>query len=199
MITVHAQITGTTPLLVNKYTDESAQQKPTRRIEVAENKNPRKEAQSRAYVADDGSFFFNSFAILNAMAAAGTSFKQKGSRKTLRFVVPSAIRMLDGDGITILDEDFTVSKQFEIDSRPVVIPATGGRIIRHRPRWNVWAARFRLGVNEELLDPITAHRLLSEAGQTIGIGDFRPERRGPFGTFIVTEWMPDQRALKEAA
>lgn len=199
MITVHAQITGTTPLLVNKYTDESAQQKPTRRIEVAENKNPRKEAQSRAYVADDGSFFFNSFAILNAMAAAGASFKQKGSRKTLRFVVPSAIRMLDGDGITILDEDFTVSKQFEIDSRPVVIPATGGRIIRHRPRWNVWAARFRLGVNEELLDPITAHRLLSEAGQTIGIGDFRPERRGPFGTFIVTEWMPEQRVLKEAA
>ena len=32
------------------------------------------------------------------------------------------------------------------------------------------------------------HELLTEAGETIGIGDFRPEKRGPFGTFRVTKF-----------
>ena len=32
------------------------------------------------------------------------------------------------------------------------------------------------------------NQLLNEAGQNIGIGDFRPEKRGPFGTFRVTEF-----------
>jgi hypothetical protein len=36
-----------------------------------------------------------------------------------------------------------------------------------------------------MLDLDDAHMLLNEAGQTVGIGDFRPEKRGPFGTFLV--------------
>lgn len=195
MITFNVEIKGTSPLLINRFTEEAQAEKKTRRIEVAENPDPRKEATRKAYIAEDGSYYFSAFSIPNCMGAAGSSYKQKGSRKTLRFVVPSAIRM-DTDTITILDEN-GVSNHFEVDSRPVTIPATKGRIMRHRPRWNIWKARFRLLVNEDLLDPITAHRLLADAGQTIGIGDFRPEKRGPFGCFIVTEWM-EQKALKEA-
>ena len=30
------------------------------------------------------------------------------------------------------------TKTYEIDSRPVVVPATRGRIVRHRPRFNEW-------------------------------------------------------------
>jgi hypothetical protein len=33
-----------------------------------------------------------------------------------------------------------------------------------------------------------AQQLLTEAGQSIGIGDFRPEKRGPFGTFRVIKF-----------
>jgi hypothetical protein len=33
-----------------------------------------------------------------------------------------------------------------------------------------------------------AQMLLNEAGVSVGIGDFRPEKRGPFGTFLVTSF-----------
>ena len=60
--------------------------------------------------------------------------------------------------------------------------------MRHRPRFDVWSAEFDLVINDDLLDPATAHVLLQEAGLSFGIGDFRPEKRGPFGTFRVTKW-----------
>jgi hypothetical protein len=80
------------------------------------------------------------------------------------------------------------AKDFEVDSRPVTIPATKGRIMRHRPRWDHWNATFPLTIDDDLLDPDMAHQLLQEAGVSYGIGDFRPEKRGPFGTFLVTQW-----------
>jgi len=183
---VEVEIRGTSPLLIHRFGEQQEMEKTTRRIKVQETLDPRDEAKKHAYVANDGTFFFSAFAIPNAMGAAGSSHKQKGSRKTLRFVVPSAVRM-ESDTVTILNGKGP-AKEFEVDSRPVTIPATKGRIMRHRPRWNAWGARFVLIVNDEMIDPETAHMLLNEAGQSIGIGDFRPEKRGPFGTFRVTEW-----------
>ena len=70
----------------------------------------------------------------------------------------------------------------------VTIPATKGRIMRYRPRFNEWGARFDLLLDDNALDAEMAHQLLNEAGQSIGIGDFRPEKRGPFGTFRVVRF-----------
>ena len=179
---VDVEIRGITPLLVHRFSEGPEQGKPTRRV-VSQNCDPRDEATRHAYIAKDGTFYFSAYSIPNAMGAAGSSHKQKGSRKTLRFVVPPAVRMTE-DTITILN-GAGPAKSFEVDSRPVTIPSTKGRIMRHRPRWDEWGAKFTMMVNDNLLAVETAHQLLSEAGETIGIGDFRPEKRGPFGTFRV--------------
>ena len=104
----------------------------------------------------------------------------------MKFIVPSAVRM-NSDSVTILN-GAGPAKEFEVDSRPVTIPATKGRIMRHRPRFDCWGAKFDLVVNDNLLGIDDAHRLLTEAGEYIGIGDFRPEKRGPFGCFRVTSF-----------
>lgn len=185
MKTVQVQIRGTAPLLVHRFTEQSEAAPKTRRIEMR-NADPRVEAGNNAYTAPDGTFFFSAAAIPAAMGAAGASHKAVGSRKTLRFIVPSAVRTTS-DAVTILDGEGPAAT-FEVDSRPVTIPATKGRVMRHRPRWNNWGAVFDLVIDDNLLNPDTALQLLSEAGQSIGIGDFRPEKRGPFGTFVVTSW-----------
>jgi hypothetical protein len=153
---------------------------------MVETKDPLAEAAQNAYVATDGTFYFSSFAIPGCMAASGANHKMRGTRKTLRFVVPSAVRM-QTDTVTILNGS-DPAQRFEVDGRPVTIPATKGRVMRYRPRFDVWGARFTLLVNDSLLSVEDAHRLLSEAGETIGIGDFRPEKRGPFGCFRVTKF-----------
>lgn len=182
---ITVEIRGVTPLLIHRFSEASEQAKPTRRM-VTQSTDPREEATKHAYIAKDGTFYFNAFSIPSAMGNAGANHKNRGSRKTLRFVVPSAVTVTS-DAITILNGDGP-AKQFEVDSRPVTIPATKGRIMRHRPRFDQWGARFDLMVNDDLLDPEMAHQLLTEAGLSIGIGDFRPEKRGPFGTFRVVHW-----------
>jgi len=183
--TVQVEIRGITPLLIHKFGEEAEAAKKTRRVEVKD-KDPREEARKVAYIDGEGCFYFNAFAIPNSMGNAGASHKSTGSRKSLRFVVPSAVRM-DSDAVTILNGRGP-AKDFEVDARPVTIPATKGRVMRYRPRFNEWGARFVMHVDDELLSLEMAHQLLNEAGQSIGIGDLRPERRGPFGRFRVVTW-----------
>ncbi len=186
MKTIEVEIRGVSPLLIHRFGEQAEHAKPTRKI-IAETSDPRTEAEKAAYIAADGTFYFSAFAIPNALAAAGANHKQKGSRKTMRFVIPSAVRVTT-DTITILNGDGP-AKSFEVDARPVTIPATKGRIMRYRPRFDCWGARFTLTINSDLVAPEFVHQLLNEAGLQTGIGDFRPEKRGPFGTFRVTSWL----------
>jgi hypothetical protein len=182
---IDVEIRGVTPLLIHRFGEEAESAKSTRKVEI-KHEDPREVARRNAYIAPDGTFYFSAFAIPGGMGNAGSNHKSRGSRKTLRFVVPSAIRMLT-DTVTILNGDGP-AKDFEVDSRPVTIPATKGRVMRHRPRFDQWGAKFTLQVNDDLLAVETAHQLLTEAGLGVGIGDFRPEKRGPFGTFRVVSF-----------
>lgn len=185
MKTIEVEIRGTTPLLIHRFTEQSEQGKSTRK-QMIKQVDPREEATKNAYIADDGTYYFSAFSIPGAMGNAGSNHKMKGSRKSLRFVVPSAVR-ITANTITIMNGDGP-AKQFEVDSRPVTIPATKGRIMRHRPRFDCWGAKFNLLLDDSQLDIESAQQLLEEAGRNIGIGDFRPEKRGPFGTFRVVQF-----------
>ena len=183
---IEVEIKGTSPLLIHKFSEEAETEKKTRKVSVSR-PDPREQATKAAYINTNGEYYFNAFSIPGCMANAGASHKMKGTRKTLRFVVPSAVRLSE-DAITILDGTGKPAKNFEVDARPVTIPVTKGRIMRYRPRWNAWGAKFIFSLDDTLLDPEDAHMLLNEAGVSIGIGDFRPEKRGPFGCFRVVSF-----------
>jgi len=82
----------------------------------------------------------------------------------------------------------TLIKDFEVDSRPVTIPATRGRVMRHRARFNEWSCRANLRINTSILDAATVRQIMSEGLAQIGLGDFRPERGGPFGISSLVSW-----------
>lgn len=182
MKTIDVEIRGTSPLLIHRFTEASEQAKSSRRTMVG-NRDPRDEATKAAYIAPDGTFYFSAFSIPGAMGNAGSNHKMRGSRKSLRFIVPSAVRVTT-EAITILNGNGP-AKDFEVDARPVTIPATKGRIMRYRPRFDCWGAKFTLVLDDDVLSIEDAQQLLTEAGMQIGIGDFRPEKRGPFGCFRV--------------
>lgn len=185
MKTITVEIRGMTALLTNRFTEEAEVRKTTRAAVVME-RNPREEATKAAYINKDGTFYFPTTYILAAMTNAGSNHKMKGTRRTLRFVVPSAVRAV-GETVTILNCDGP-AKNFEVDARPVVIPATKGRIMRYRPRFEEWGAKFDLTYNEKILTAENIQMLLEEAGRDYGFGDFRPEKRGPYGTFRVVKF-----------
>ena len=186
-----AAIKGRSPYLMRGWSKEAEidGDAPTRRI-VKTKTTPREEAEkSLCLTPENGWPFIPGAAFSRLLREAGGNHKMKGSRKSVKYAVPSAIIVLD-EMVPMLDLAGAPNPKWEVDSRPVTIPATKGRIMRHRPRWNEWMAIFAMEIDEEQLPADFVHQLLVEGGLRIGVGDFRPEKGGPFGRFNVVRWSP---------
>jgi hypothetical protein len=147
----------------------------------------REQAEACAYRHQDGTLFVPGTWFSRAMIGAGSYYKQRGSRKSLMYLVPAAVFVMT-DAITLTDNEGHQVKDFEVDARPVTIPATKGRIMRFRPKIEIWHARIPMEIDTDIIPVEQAHQLLEDAGRRQGVGDFRPEKRGPFGRFMITGW-----------
>lgn len=191
MKTIEVSIKGVTPLMLCRFQEQSEQPKASRNVLVNRG-TPREQADKAAYRDKENRFYFPGAAISRMLREAGSNHKMRGSRKSAKFVVPAAVRITE-DAILIRNGDGKkLATDFEVDSRPVVIPATKGRIMAHRPRWDCWSASFTIVINDEILPVEFVNQLLVEASQQIGVGAFRPEKGGPFGTFLVESWKEKQ-------
>ena len=179
-------------LLQHKFSDEAiaAVSATTRRAKIV-SQTPREAAESCCYRDATGYLWLPGPSIGSMLREAGSSHKQKGTRKSLKWIVPAAA-IVQEDRIPLFNiktgKQRKRLKDFEVDSRPVVIPATKGRIMRHRPRLDEWSADFTIEIDEEVLDVDTIQILLTEGGKRIGVGDFRPGCGGSFGRFLIKSW-----------
>ena len=196
MILIRVEIEGMTPLLMNRFTEEaevkissgtSAAVKPKSKL------SPREQAERKAYADENGNLYLPGPNIFACLIQAGTFHKiGKKAVTTLRSsLIPAGIAL--SEIVCPLN-----TKTFEVDSRSVVIPATGGRIMCHRPRLDSWALKFTLEVDEDMFHPDFVRELVEDAGHKIGLGDFRPARKGPFGKFSITAWRAEKNAKKAA-
>lgn len=186
--TFEVELTGVSPLLQHRFGEEAEQEQATRRVQLKIG-TPREQAEKAAYRNSEGKFYLPGAAVARLLREAGGAHKQRGSRKSLKYIIPAATLVVE-DSIVL--HNGKPLKDFEVDSRPVTIPATKGRIMRHRPRFDEWQATFHIEVDDEVLPVDVCHQLLTEGGRTIGLGDFRPEKGGPFGRFRVTRWEPSK-------
>lgn len=188
IVSVHATICGLTPLLQHRFGEaaEGDCVKDTRPVGIRRG-TPREEAEKVCYRHPDGHLYMPGPAIGRLLREAGSGHKQRGSRKSLKYIIPAAVIVMD-DAMTLHDDSGTPISAFEVDSRPVVIPSTKGRVMRHRPRLDVWQLTVHLRINEDVLSAEIVQQLLVEGGSMIGLGDYRPEKGGPFGTFRLLHW-----------
>jgi hypothetical protein len=183
---VHVEITGKTALLMHRFGEAVQESGATRRIEKQQ-EDPREAAEKVAYRKPDKTLYIPGSFILGTLAGAGANHKSKGSRRSLRFILPQCVTLAE-ECIPLYNGNGKPATDYEVYSVPVVIRATQGRIMRHRPRLNTWSAKFDLTVNEDIMATKMVHQLLEEAGLQVGIGDWRPARGGVFGTFLVSKW-----------
>lgn len=57
------------------------------------------------------------------------------------------------------------------------------RIMRTRAKFDEWSARFTVDVDDQQVDKSQLETWVEIAGQQIGIGDWRPDKSGFYGTF----------------
>lgn len=193
---VHVTIEGTTPLLMNRFTEEAEVKVSSgiSAVSIGTKGTPREQAAKKAYSDDEGNLYIPGPNIFSCLIQAG-KFHKNGRAKvttTKSSLVPAGMALREV--VCPLG-----TKDFEVDSRSVVIPATGGRIMAHRPRLDNWSLSFSLEVDESMFSPEFVRLLVDDAGRKIGLGDFRPDRKGPFGKFVVTEWKVEKERKGRAA
>lgn len=184
---MHIAITieGVSPLLMNRFHDAAQQQVSTGTSSTLLGKKgtPKEQAEPKVYTDSNGHPVVPGPNVFSAIVQAGTFIKAGKSKVT------TAKSSLVPAGIALLElECPVIPRQWLVDSRAVVIPSTGGRVMAHRPRFDQWKLSFTLQVDTTMFGDAVVRELVDHAGQRIGLGDFRPARKGPFGRFKVIEW-----------
>jgi len=189
MYTINVKIKGISPLLQHRF--------PVPKLEDL-GKGATKQTgasitdvdrwQEYLYMTKDGEIYQPASHIEGALVKAATSFKIQGKgRKTYKdlfratvFVQPEQIL----HGMYASEElDTDADKPLYLDMRPVKIGTA--RIVRIRPAFKAgWELEFQIEVLDDSIAPELVNDILTLAGRTVGIGDYRPK----FGRFMVTKF-----------
>lgn len=196
MTSIKIKIEGVTPLLVHAFTDE-AQMSATsgnRAVATGDRGTPHDQAAAALYVSESGAPIIPQPNLFRCIIDAGKFFKAGKSKVTTikSSLIPACLSIEELEIPILHREDWTV------DQRPVRIPSTGGRIIRYRPCFHDWALAFTADLDTDIVSLNLLREIVDAAGKRIGLGDFRPDCKGPFGKFVVTEWVI-QEQTKNAA
>jgi len=151
------------------------------------NLNAEDEAEAAAYRMEDGRLCQPAEHVYAAMVKAGTAFMIQGRGKTTyRDAVKGGLLVEPDPLIPLLTPAGKPIMSYLIDARPARVQRA--RVMRHRPLIQTWRLDLTLIILDEETFPATvANAILVKAGQTVGIGDYRPR----FGRFTVTKWKED--------
>jgi hypothetical protein len=170
------EVKGVSPLLMNRFLPAEITDTKVRRGNVKE-----KNVEDKLYLTDDGKPYVPSAYIRNALIAGGMAVKIKGKGKATYSKLIGSSLMVSPDAIVIISDGgwkpFTTT---------AVNPATKGRMTVTRPMFADWKLAFEVVMPDDIPEEDFA-KILDEAGRYVGIGDWRPAKKGMYGKFIVTK------------
>lgn len=200
MSKIQCSIQSAAPLLMNRFTEEraaSVSAGTSTAIKIGMRGTPREQAEPKLYTMGDGRPMIPGPNIFRGIIDAG-SFHKAGRRQittSKSSLVPAGIQIEEFE--CPIENPFGGETKWEVDSRSVVNPSTGGRMMAHRPRFDTWKLSFTLIVDDKMFDESIVRVLVDDMGQKIGLGDFRPSRKGPFGRFLVVHWKRITESIKD--
>ena len=172
---MNIHIRGTAPLIVHRWSEKGKKQllddfqlKPK---QPKEPKNPEREYADSLYVLDDGRYGFPASGFKKAIVRAGTYADMKMT--FLRGVVMVEGEYIVIDGTPQMREDI-VKIQMTID-------------LRYRGEFRVWESTIPIIFNAGIISADQILNLIQIAGFAVGIGEWRPEKGGSYGTFSIVE------------
>lgn len=119
--------------------------------------------------------------IYQSLCTAGAAFKWRG-RKTMATVIASTVTS-EIDRLPLGTDKFECYEDFVR-----IPPKTGAMVKIGRPRVYPWQVTLPLVVDAEIWNVKNLEAILAHAGKLIGIGAWRPDKRGAHGKFILDEF-----------
>ncbi|HMX98736.1 MAG TPA: hypothetical protein PK473_03115 [Nitrosomonas sp.] len=181
---VNIEISGISPLLINRFTESSELPVKMKKSNKKDYGTPREQAEKTAYKDEKSEVLWvPSTWIKGTLSTVSSDYKLPSSRKSVKSVIGGAVRPCEEK--IYFKENYKL-KDIEIDSRPCVIQKA--RIMKHRARLEKWTLNFSLEIEDDIIGATEVNEMLVDSGRRAGIGDFRPQKGGPFGRFKITSW-----------
>lgn len=154
-------------------------------IEGIEKMSMEEQADYAAYrIPETRELYIPGTAIQRALVGGAAFSKGKGRASLQKIVAACVFISPEYCGLGTTD--------YIIDSRRVVISATKGSIVRHRPRLAAWQTSFFIDYDEILMKEDQVRRVVDDTGSRVGLLEFNPVHKGPFGRFRVLHWTPQK-------
>ncbi len=170
---ISVKIKGTSPLLMHAF--------PLVAIDGFEKKEPREQCDLTSYRDPQTKRLCVPAVCVQRMLVNGASYCKGRGRASLQKVAAACIFVEP----SYLELD---NQEPEVDARPVVVPATRGRIVRYRYRFDHWAVSFDLEYDPTLLKASEVRKIVEESISRVGLLDFRPACKGMFGRSMIMSW-----------
>ncbi len=178
MKTYNVTITGITPLLMNR---PSALIGDNIKEKVQTELTPKESAELKIYEID-GKLYQPETHIKGSLVESGKNQKVVGKGK-------ATYSKIVGYAVEINPFEIVHKKQkWETFSVLAVNPTTKGRNMLHRPMLKEWELDFEVTFDEDQIPSSVLKEVFERAGRIVGIGDWRPAKKGRFGKFQVTSF-----------
>jgi hypothetical protein len=115
----------------------------------------------------------------------GAASGQKIGKKSAPVIFSAGLFTLEEECPLYDPEDAAPLRDYEIDIRRAVVQKQGIR--RARPLLKRWATEVIFQYEPLLLSPENIKSVFNLAGAIVGVGDYRPAKKGPFGRYSVEQ------------
>lgn len=185
--TIRVPIVGTMPLIVHNFSEKSkrtmldAQQGRKTPKQV---RDPQAEYEASFYRMGDGGYGFPVTAFKAATVGAARFYGSSVKMTELRQFAFFHGELSDADPQALVRIVGTPRMRED-----VVRLAGAGRTadLRYRPEFPEWTAELTVTFVTSSLSRESVLSLIDAGGLGIGVGEWRPERRGEFGTFQIDQ------------
>lgn len=177
--TAHIEIKGTAPLIVHAWTQKARMQmldNMSGRKKAKEPKDPIAEYQGSMYRFADGGHGFPVLAF-KAAAVSGARYFNGVTMTQMRQAM-----FMQGDPANPVFVRLNCSEPHMRED--TVRIGVSGSDIRYRAQYDEWSARIPVTYVPSVIS-IESILALIDAGGMGGVGEWRPEKNGSYGTFVV--------------
>jgi hypothetical protein len=180
--TVRVPILGTTPLIVHRFSEKAKRQMLDNmqgRKSPKEPKDPQAEYEAAFYRLKDGESYGFPVTAFKLATVGGARFYGGVTMKELKqFMFFRGEIGSDGLGLARIEGEPHMRED-------VVRVGRGGTDLRYRPQFDEWSTVLEVTFVKSAITRASVLSLVDAGGMGVGVGEWRPERDGDFGTFRI--------------